>query len=215
MNRYPLLSLDYSNQTPTLAIASSEGRIEERATSAHALENLIPSLQTLLSNTSLQLDDLQCFVVGSGPGSFTGLRCCYSTLKALYLIHGKPIVTAPNDEVRAIAWRKTHPHVSAITVVTSVGRTQAVVGEHLLNSGIISRRVVQKVNDLKTPVLLNQPEVLGLREDNRTVFHYAGSAADLARYFRATRGITIASSSEEIAELQPDYYGDRFRAVQN
>jgi len=40
---------------------------------------------------SLELKDVDAFVIGSGPGSFTGLRISFSVIKAFTVALGKPV----------------------------------------------------------------------------------------------------------------------------
>ncbi len=55
-------------------------------------ENLLPMLEALLSGAGLGLDGARAFAVSLGPGSFTALRIGLSTVKALALASGKPLV---------------------------------------------------------------------------------------------------------------------------
>ena len=53
---------------------------------------LIQWLDKALKKNRLELKDLDAFVVGSGPGSFTGLRISFSLIKAFMLAMQKPAI---------------------------------------------------------------------------------------------------------------------------
>jgi len=67
-------------------------------------ETLLTELQSLLSSNGLSISDVSKWVTTSGPGSFTGLRIAYATLKAFSLATSKPIVTIEGPEARARAF---------------------------------------------------------------------------------------------------------------
>jgi len=54
---------------------------------------LITYIDKALKETSLKLKDFDAFVIGAGPGSFTGLRISHSIIKALSYSTNRPIIT--------------------------------------------------------------------------------------------------------------------------
>lgn len=67
-------------------------------------ETLLSELQQSLSTHGLLLEQLQFMVVSSGPGSFTGLRIAFATVKAFSIATQKPIITVEGPEARAHAF---------------------------------------------------------------------------------------------------------------
>lgn len=63
---------------------------------------LLPMAEDLLKNTELSLQDVDCFAVAQGPGSFTGIRIGVSTVKGLSWATNKPCVGVSTLE--AMAW---------------------------------------------------------------------------------------------------------------
>jgi len=53
-------------------------------------ENLLPVIDRLLKKEKLKLGDIDAFLISRGPGSFTGLRIGFATLKGFLAIHPKP-----------------------------------------------------------------------------------------------------------------------------
>jgi len=68
----------------------------------HQSEQLLPSIEQVLSLASLSAADLEFTALCGGPGSFTGLRLSYAALKALQLANGTPIYAVPT--LKAIAY---------------------------------------------------------------------------------------------------------------
>ena len=64
--------------------------------------NVMPAIEHLLRWASASIDDIDLFVCGLGPGSFTGLRIGMATMKGLSAGSGKPFVSVPTLD--ALAW---------------------------------------------------------------------------------------------------------------
>ncbi|QEN05748.1 tRNA (adenosine(37)-N6)-threonylcarbamoyltransferase complex dimerization subunit type 1 TsaB [Thiospirochaeta perfilievii] len=64
-------------------------------------ENIIPTIEKLLSKGNITIKDLDLLVCTRGPGSFTGLRISMSTLKGISLGLNIPLVSIPTLDVYA------------------------------------------------------------------------------------------------------------------
>lgn len=88
-----------------VAIADSEaGLIAEvrlNVKTTHS-ERLMGVVDHALVQSELTLEDINCFAVAIGPGSFTGLRIGLGTIKGLSFSTGRPVVAVPTLE--AFAW---------------------------------------------------------------------------------------------------------------
>jgi len=87
-----LLGIDTSSENISLCIAH-KGKIEfefNRLVKFGA-SRLIVYINNSLRRLSLELKDIDAFVIGSGPGSFTGLRISFSVIKAFTAALGKPV----------------------------------------------------------------------------------------------------------------------------
>ncbi|MCI1209327.1 MAG: tRNA (adenosine(37)-N6)-threonylcarbamoyltransferase complex dimerization subunit type 1 TsaB [Treponema sp.] len=68
-------------------------------------ERILPSIDYVLSQNDLSSSDLDCSVLCSGPGSFTGLRLAFSALKAIEMAHGIPVYGVPTLDCIAFPYR--------------------------------------------------------------------------------------------------------------
>ncbi|HNX68240.1 MAG TPA: tRNA (adenosine(37)-N6)-threonylcarbamoyltransferase complex dimerization subunit type 1 TsaB [Candidatus Omnitrophota bacterium] len=87
-----LLAIETSG--PVLSVAVKKGRAKVRQAvlkgfSRHA-ETLLPLIDRLLKKERFKLRDIDAFLIGRGPGSFTGLRVGFATLKGLITLRKKP-----------------------------------------------------------------------------------------------------------------------------
>lgn len=94
------LILSFDTATPCCSVALTRGGISDgRIVGTLVLNSgithsrrLLGSIDWLLQESSLDLDDIAAFAVGLGPGSFTGLRIGMATAKGLSHGTGKPLL---------------------------------------------------------------------------------------------------------------------------
>lgn len=90
-----ILSLDCATECATVAILEDDkliGEINFNYKKQHSVI-LMPMIDEVLKNTSLNIDDIDGFVVSKGPGSFTGLRVGMATIKGLVQASKKPFIS--------------------------------------------------------------------------------------------------------------------------
>ncbi|MBN2119908.1 MAG: tRNA (adenosine(37)-N6)-threonylcarbamoyltransferase complex dimerization subunit type 1 TsaB [Candidatus Omnitrophica bacterium] len=82
------------NSTPSLSIAlCKQGKIfQENTAASDASREIIPITDKLLNKAGLDINEINAFSVGLGPGSFTGLRIACSTVKGFHAALKKPII---------------------------------------------------------------------------------------------------------------------------
>lgn len=101
-------AFETSSRSPTVALSAS-GRILEQALSGdrpHA-SDLLPALERLLTQAGASVRELELLVVGTGPGSFTGLRVAAAT--ALGMARGGRALLFGMPSLEALCWRELAP----------------------------------------------------------------------------------------------------------
>jgi tRNA threonylcarbamoyladenosine biosynthesis protein TsaB len=76
--------------------------------------SLLLYIDKYLKKLSLKLNMFDAFVVGKGPGSFTGLRISYSIVKALSIALKKPVITIGSFMSLAYPFRKKEAGIAVI-----------------------------------------------------------------------------------------------------
>jgi len=90
-----ILSLDSATAAATCAVLDDDkvlGEITFNYKKQHSLI-LMPIIDELFNNIGMSINDIDGFVASKGPGSFTGLRIGFSTIKGLSQGTKKPFVT--------------------------------------------------------------------------------------------------------------------------
>ncbi|TAG26669.1 MAG: tRNA (adenosine(37)-N6)-threonylcarbamoyltransferase complex dimerization subunit type 1 TsaB [Burkholderiales bacterium] len=97
-----LLAFDCSTETLSIAVQNGEQIFSyEGAGGAQASSTMIPTIEKLMNEASLQYAQLDALVFGRGPGSFTGLRTACSVAQGLAF--GAGIKVLPVDTLMAVA----------------------------------------------------------------------------------------------------------------
>lgn len=87
-----ILALETSSAGLGVALGTAAGKIREIRSGVrfrHS-ENLIALVERLLKKEKLSLEDIDCFAIDRGPGSFTGLRIGFSFLKGFLAVRKRP-----------------------------------------------------------------------------------------------------------------------------
>ena len=69
--------------------------------------SIAPAIQFIMQEAGVALQELDAIAVGSGPGSYTGLRIGMSTAKGLCYSLGKPLIAIPTLQLMAAGMRDT------------------------------------------------------------------------------------------------------------
>lgn len=90
-----LLTLDTNTEILSCSITKNEKLIYE--TSIFNLKNhsinSINTIDSILKNSNLSLNEIDGFILSKGPGSFTGLRIAFSIIKAFSYSLNKPMIS--------------------------------------------------------------------------------------------------------------------------
>ncbi len=104
-----LLAIETSSPILSVALRGPSQKIRQATVQGfmkHA-ENLLPTIDKLLKKERLKLAAIDAFLIGRGPGSFTGLRIGFATLKGFLAVSGKPCYGALSLDLIAAAIPRT------------------------------------------------------------------------------------------------------------
>ncbi len=105
----PCVAFETSTRRPSLAVRTAEGLIharELRGERPHA-SDLVPTLDALFRELALRPGALEALVVGTGPGSYTGLRVGIASALGLARGTGAALLGVPSGE--ALAFERLLP----------------------------------------------------------------------------------------------------------
>jgi len=98
-----ILALETSTKVGSVAITEDEHLVAEYTLdvlSTHS-EKLLPSVDQIIKDAKLTIQEIEGFAISCGPGSFTGLRIGISTVKGLAFSTGKRVAGIPTLDVLA------------------------------------------------------------------------------------------------------------------
>jgi tRNA threonylcarbamoyladenosine biosynthesis protein TsaB len=135
---------------------------------------LMPAIAELLANQQLNKEQIDVFVVVSGPGSFTGLRVGIATVKGLCEVLRKPVVAVSMLETVAVVRGADSGQVA---VALDAGRGEVYVGEFRMGESRASlvREYISKLDMLATEATSSKLTVLST--DARVVEALVASGA--------------------------------------
>lgn len=119
-----IIAIDATSTDLSVALAAPDGAAlaEDSWSGGHRQSaELLPRLLALLDASGRTLADTRAVAVGSGPGSFTGLRVAMSLGKGIAAALGVPIIGVPSLE----AWLASDPE--AVAAVSRAGAHEAYV----------------------------------------------------------------------------------------
>lgn len=103
-----VLALETSARPPSLALERGDRTFTARlGTERRHASDLLPALAQLLGEVGATARDLDAIVVGTGPGSYTGLRVGVATALGLARATGADLVGVPS--VAALAFERLAP----------------------------------------------------------------------------------------------------------
>lgn len=174
----PILSVALIQDDVLLGAMAMEGKSSRN-------EKLLPAIDWLLTEGSIDRVSIDLFAVTRGPGSFTGVRIGLATMQGLALALGKPVCAMSTH--MAIA-----PEMGRVAVVDDAGR-----GESYVSSFDDGREVV-------APHLAKRDEVESLEGVIRVADFVKRENVALACARRA-RAIATRGDGERYRDVTPIY----------
>lgn len=107
-----ILALDTSGSNLSVCVREDEKKISDFNLAAGVThsETLLPVIDTLFQNLNMDLNEIDVFSCGIGPGSFTGLRIGIATVKGFALSLQKKVIGIPT----LLALAENIPHFDGI-----------------------------------------------------------------------------------------------------
>ncbi len=119
-----IVAIDAASTDLSVALAQPDGTlVDDEAWSSAQRQSaeLLPRLLGLLERSRRGLGNVTALAVGTGPGSFTGLRVAMALAKGLAAGLGRPVVGVPS----LAAWLDAEP--DAVAAVARAGAREAYV----------------------------------------------------------------------------------------
>ena len=110
-----LLAIETSGPVLSVAIKKSGARLRHATVQGYMkhAENLLPVIERFLKKEKLKIRDIDAFLIGRGPGSFTGLRIGFATLKGLLATRPQPCYGALSLDLIAAGMKpKKHTNLT-------------------------------------------------------------------------------------------------------
>jgi tRNA threonylcarbamoyl adenosine modification protein YeaZ len=203
-----ILVLDTATRTPVVALAQPTGTLigERRWQSHHRHgEELLQNVDELLREANVSRTDLTGVIVGTGPGSFTGLRIGLATAKTIAYTLDVPIVGVSSTLALAAAAVAGADAADDVTVTLPAGASDRYEHRVRVTAGVAT--------DVEPPQLVARgeiaPDSVAVDIDNapqnalsRGAAALAGLSGALARI--GAQALKIGDSADA-AELVPAY----------
>ncbi|MDP8259393.1 MAG: tRNA (adenosine(37)-N6)-threonylcarbamoyltransferase complex dimerization subunit type 1 TsaB [Candidatus Gygaella obscura] len=137
--------------------------------------SFLSKMDKLLKSNSIKLKDLDGFIIGRGPGSFTGLRVGFATVFGVNFVFNKPVIGISSLDF--IAWNARNMDFDNICVVQDARRALVYGCIYKIESG----RVVKKSSYL----LIRPDDFVKMIPDNSCVLGTGiDSCKDMFRGFK-------------------------------
>jgi len=190
-----IIAIDGASTDVSIALAEPDGSlIAEDAWSGTQRQSaeLLPRLLALLDGSGRPLAGVTALAVGTGPGSFTGLRVAMALSKGLAAGLARPIVGIPSLP----AWLDADPDAAA--AVARAGARDA----YLLVRGVDEPRIVdrEELASLPRPLIAAAELAAAFELDGA---HAPRGAGAVAR--RAAERLASEPIGDDVAVLEPIY----------
>lgn len=190
-----IIAIDGSSTVLSVALAEPDGTLvaDDAWTSQQRQSaELLPRLMGLLDQAGRPLAGVTALAVGTGPGSFTGLRVALALAKGLAVGLARPIVGVPSLP----AWLDADPDATA--AVARAGARDA----YLLMRGSGEPRIVDRdeLAGLPRPLVAAAELAAAFELDGA---HPPRGAAAIAR--RAAERLATEPSGDDVRTLEPIY----------
>lgn len=101
-----ILAIDTATDILSVALETNQGLwFMESDAGLHHSERLLSMIDAVLSQSNSKKEDLHLLACMEGPGSFTGLRIGFATVKGMAAALGIPFIAIPTLDCMAYSWK--------------------------------------------------------------------------------------------------------------
>lgn len=201
-----ILSIDLSSETGSMAVVESGVTLLEREWPAEASRRrpVFSDLGELEPEVGVGFCRIDRFVVGVGPGSFSGLRMSVALVRALALPDDKPVTAVSSARASAAAvFRQVE--ATRVAVVGDARRGDLWVGCFERIDGIVERIGEWRVTHPEgLPEAIKQPGTVWITPDavriQSVLAAHCPSGVRLMDEPRQSRAVMAATLAEELVE---------------
>lgn len=197
-----VLAIDTATATCSLALGRDGEPVGEDTFPAGRshLELLLPAISRLLAETGLDKSDLRAIVVGTGPGTFSGLRVGVATARAL--AQGLEISLTGSESLEALA--------SGLAAATGASRLLPVIDAKRgqVFSRLFARDQAGKPVPESEIMCLSPADLLAAINERAAEGVFAGGDGVQAYFeqFRAARGVEVPDPGEKLHDIKARYH---------
>jgi tRNA threonylcarbamoyladenosine biosynthesis protein TsaB len=191
-----IVAIESASTDPSVAVAGRDGTIlhtDGWSTGQRQAHELLPRLLAALALTGSSLREVSAIGIGTGPGSFTGLRVGMSVAKGLAFALVRPIVGVPS----LAAWLAAEPEADG--AVARAGAHDA----YLLPRGEAVPRIVDRDELAAAPGRLVAPAELVEAFGLGNVISPLRAASAVAA--AAAARLTMDPAGDDLDRLEPVY----------
>jgi tRNA threonylcarbamoyladenosine biosynthesis protein TsaB len=164
-----ILALDTTSNAGSCALMRDDDLIREHASdSSRSHASKLPAeLATLLQQAGVTLHDLDALAVGTGPGSFTGLRVGIATMQGLAVALDVPLFgVSALDALAHMVFRESGMSVSTVRVATWIDAWRGDVYAASYKEGV----------EIEPPTVARPAELLSKLRGGPVIFTGDGAA---------------------------------------
>lgn len=172
-----LVAIDTSTENCSVAVLSKNGiKVKSQITPQHHAELVLEIINELLEQSCLELKDLDGIIMGSGPGSFTGVRIAASTAQGLAL--GLDLNVCQVSSLSALAAQA----LDGVDEDYAVAAIDARMGEVYI---AIYKRIGEKLEELLAPEVIAPDKACQKVVDIIGVDHAVGGGSGMELLYEA------------------------------
>ncbi|HLP76408.1 MAG TPA: tRNA (adenosine(37)-N6)-threonylcarbamoyltransferase complex dimerization subunit type 1 TsaB [Candidatus Paceibacterota bacterium] len=138
-----LLAIDFSSPQRSVAVSSAGAQGEVLETDAKAT-NPFGMIDEALRSAELRREEIECLVVGLGPGSYTGIRASLALAQGWQLARGVKLLGI-SSAMAVAAQAQVEGMSGAVTVVIDAQRGEFYLATYQLKNGTVQETEALKI----------------------------------------------------------------------